>query len=143
MAELKTKENNSNVKDFLNKISDKKKKDDAFKLLEIFKETTKYEPKMWGESIIGFGKYHYKSSRSSQEGDWLLCGFSPRKQAISIYIMSGFSDFKELLKDLGKYKLSSGSCIYVKKLDDINIVVLKKLIKESCKQVLKNNKKSN
>src|SRR3989344_914189 len=95
---------------------------------------------MWGTSIIGFGKYHYKSERSKQEGDWPLTGFSPRKQALSIYIMTGVGNYKKLLKDLGKYKLSSGSCLYVNKLEDIDIKILKELIKESYAQA---NKKFN
>ena len=133
MAELKTKENNANVKDFLNSISDKVKREDSLKLLKIFEEATKEKPKMWGSSIVGFGKYHYKSSRSSQEGDWFITGFSLRKQAFSLYIMSGFKDYENLLKNLGKYKASSGSCIYIKKLDDVSINVLRELIEDGHK----------
>lgn len=131
MAELKTKENNASVKSFIEEIKDEQKKQDSFKLLDIFKQLTKEKPKMWGSSIIGFGKYHYKSERSKQEGDWPLVGFSPRKQALTLYIMCGFNWNKELLHNLGKYKLSSGSCLYIKKLDDIDLNVLKKLIKQS------------
>ena len=89
---------------------------------------TGYEPKMWGPSIIGFGQYHYKSERSSQEGDWPLVGFSPRKSAISLYVYSGCSGQDDLLKELGKFKMGK-SCIYVKKLSDINQEPLKKLIR--------------
>jgi len=140
MAELKTKENDASVTEFINSISDKQKREDSLKLLKIFEEVTKEKPKMWGTSIIGFGKYHYKSERSKQEGDWPLTGFSPRKQALSIYIMTGVGNYKKLLKDLGKYKLSSGSCLYVNKLEDIDIKILKELIKESYAQA---NKKFN
>jgi len=99
-------------------------------LLEIFIEVTGLEPKMWGTSIIGFGSYHYKSERSRQEGDWPLTGFSPRKQNLSIYIMTGFDDFKDILSKIGKFK-NSVSCLYVNKLSDIDIEQLKKLIKQS------------
>jgi hypothetical protein len=137
MAELKTKENDASVKQFINKIEDVKKREEAFNLLEMFTEATKEKPKMWGSSIIGFGKYHYKSERSKQEGDWPMTGFSPRKQAFSLYIMSGFKEHQELLKKLGKYKISSGSCLYLKGLEDVDVKVLKKLIQESFKQFKK------
>lgn len=137
MAELKTKENNASVSKFISSIKDKQQKEDSLKLLKIFQDATNKKPKMWGNSIIGFGKYHYKSERSSQEGDWMMTAFSPRKQAITLYIMSGFEGHKALLKKLGKYKLSSGCCMYVKKLEDINVNVLKQLIKDSCKEVKK------
>jgi len=81
--------------------------------------------------MIGYGTYHYKSERSRQEGDWPLIGFSPRKQYIAIYIMSGVSNYKDLLSQLGKFKVSSGSCIYIDKLEDINPTVLKKIISAS------------
>ena len=134
MAELKTKENSASVEEFINSIKDEQKNKDAFVLLNIFKECTKEKPKMWGSSIIGFGKYHYKSERSTQQGDWMLTGFSPRKQALTLYIITGVNNYKELLKNLGKYKLSSGSCMYINKLDDVDINILKKLIKESYMQ---------
>ena len=95
---------------------------------------------MWGTSIIGFGKYHYKSERSKQEGDWPLAGFSPRKQALTLYIMPGVDKFKELLKNLGKYKLGSGSCIYIKNLEDVDIKVLKELIEKAYKTMYYLNK---
>ena len=131
MAEIKTKENNTSVEDFINSTKNDQKIKDAFELLKIFIQITGEKPKMWGSSIIGFGKYHYKSSRSSQEGDWPLTGFSPRKQALTIYIMGGFKGYENLLEKLGKYKTSSGSCLYIKKLKDVDLDVLKLLIKES------------
>ena len=91
------------------------------------KDFTGYEPKMWGPSIVGFGQYHYKSDKSKQEGDWPLIGFSPRKAAISLYVYSGCAGQEELLQNLGKFKMGKG-CIYVKKLEDIDVEILKKLM---------------
>jgi hypothetical protein len=90
---------------------------------------------MWGTSMIGYGSYHYKSDRSKQEGDWPLTGFSPRKQQISIYIMPGFAQYQHLLQKLGKYKISSGSCLYIKHLSDIDTKVLEILIADSVKNM--------
>jgi hypothetical protein len=128
MAELKTKQNDANVREFIttSAYSDQKRKD-SFELLELMQDITGYEPKMWGNSIIGYGRYHYKSDRSSQEGDWLLVGFSPRKAAISLYVYTGCSGQEDLLKDLGKFKMGK-ACIYIKKLSDINPDILKKII---------------
>jgi len=95
---------------------------------------------MWGQSIIGFGKYHYKSTRSKQKGTWPLTGFSPRKQNISIYIMSGFKNKTDLLKKLGKHKTSVG-CLYIKQLSDINESVLKKIIRKSVADMKKRHPK--
>lgn len=131
MAELKTKQNDTNVHDFVNSYADtEQKKKDSFKILKLMQDVTGYEPKMWGDSIIGFGQYHYKSERSRQEGDWPLVGFSPRKAAISLYVYSGCSGQDELLKELGKFKMGK-ACIYIKKLSDINQEILKKLIKST------------
>jgi hypothetical protein len=126
-AELKTKENKGNVDKFLNSVENEQKRNDSFELLELMKKITKEEPKMWGDSIIGFGKYHYKYE-SGREGDWFLCGFSPRKHNLSIYLMCGFDRLEDLLTNLGKYKKSVG-CLYIKKLEDINNKVLEKMIK--------------
>ncbi|MBX2977180.1 MAG: DUF1801 domain-containing protein, partial [Ignavibacteriaceae bacterium] len=93
-------------------------------------EFTGFEPKMWGPSIIGFGKYHYKSDRSKQEGDWPLVGFSPRKAAISLYVFTGRKEHEYLLKDLGKFKMGK-ACIYIKRLSDINLEVLKEIMRVS------------
>jgi len=95
---------------------------------------------MWGTSIIGFGSYHYKSDRSSQEGDWLLTGFSPRKQNLTLYIIPGFKDYQALLKKLGKCK-TSVSCLYIKRLTDVDISVLEKLIQQSFAFMKKNQAK--
>jgi hypothetical protein len=128
MAELKTKQNEANVHEFINAFADtEQKRNDSFEILKLMQDVTGYEPKMWGNSIIGFGQYHYKSERSSQEGDWMLVGFSPRKAAISLYVYTGCSGQDDLLKDLGKFKMGK-ACIYIKKLSDINLEILKKLI---------------
>jgi hypothetical protein len=131
MAEIKTKQNDANVRDFINSFADtEQKKKDSFEILKMMQDFTGYEPKMWGPTIIGFGQYHYKSEKSKQEGDWPLVGFSPRKAAISLYVYSACSGQEDLLKELGKFKMGKG-CIYVKKLADINQETLKKLIKST------------
>jgi hypothetical protein len=129
MAELKTKQTNANVGDFIKAFADsEQKRKDSFELVKLMQDFTGFKPKMWGPSIIGFGSYHYKSERSSQEGDWPLIGFSPRKAAISLYVYTGAKEHEYLLKDLGKFKMGK-ACIYVKKLSDINLDVLKKIMK--------------
>ncbi|HTE57904.1 MAG TPA: DUF1801 domain-containing protein [Verrucomicrobiae bacterium] len=130
MSEPKTKVNDGDVKQFINSVDGQKKRDDSFKLLQIFSKVTGEEPKMWGTSIIGFGQYHYKSERSKQEGDWPLTGFSPRKQNLTLYIMHGFDDYADLLQGLGKHKTSKG-CLYINKLEDIDQGILEDLIKRS------------
>lgn len=131
MAELKTKQNNADVTNFINTFADTElKKKDSFEILNLMQDSTGFEPKMWGDSIIGFGQYHYKSERSRQEGDWFLVGFSPRKTAISLYVYTGCLGQDDLLKDLGKFKMGK-SCIYIKKLSDINQETLVKLIKST------------
>jgi hypothetical protein len=131
MAELKTKQTSADVKEFILSFAEtEQKRKDSFELLDLMKELTGFEPKMWGPSIIGFGSYHYKSERSRQEGDWPLIGFSPRKAAISLYVYTGAKEHEHLLEGLGKYKMGK-ACIYIKKLSDINQDVLKKLMKET------------
>ena len=136
MSEIKTKVNDASVEDFINSVEDQKKRDDSFKLLEMFKKLTGEPPKMWGTSIIGFGQYHYKSERTSQEGDWMLTGFSPRKQALTLYIMSGFTEHPDLLKNLGKHKTGKG-CLYINKLEDVDQKTLEDLIKKSYESMKK------
>lgn len=131
MAELKTKLNDGSVEDFLNSVEDEQKKRDSIEVLNIMTQITGDDAKMWGSSIIGFGNYHYKYD-SGREGDWFITGFSPRKQALTLYIMAGFSRYDELLQKLGKYKTGK-SCLYVKKLEDIDLNVLKELISSSVK----------
>ncbi len=133
MAELKTKLNNRSVERFLNGISDEQKRQDCFTLLALMKQITRAEPKMWGSSIVGFGTYHYTYA-SGREGDWFLTGFSPRKQSLTLYIMAGFREFDEVLKKLGKHSTGK-SCLYVKRLEDIHLPTLKKLVQQSVKHV--------
>jgi len=134
MAALKTKKNKSSVTAFLNKIKHKQRREDCFKRLELIKTITKEEPVMWGTSIVGFGSYHYVYA-SGREGDWPVAGFSPRAQNISIYIMAGIDAFPDLMDQLGKYK-TGVSCLYISKLEDIDLTILKRLIKASI-QVIK------
>jgi hypothetical protein len=131
MAELKTKPTKVSVTKFLERIADENRRKDCFTVLKLMKKITGEEPKMWGPSIVGFGTFHYKYA-SGREGDWPLTGFSPRKQNLTIYIMCGLNKNPELLKKLGKYK-STVSCLYVNKLENIDLKVLEKLIKESIK----------
>lgn len=132
MAENKTTPNDQNVEEFLNTIEDERKRKDSFTLLELMKQITGLEPKMWGSSIVGFGSYHYKYE-SGREGDTILTGFSPRKQNLTIYNMSGFEQHGDLLKQLGKHSLGKG-CLYIKRLDDVDLPTLKSLIEESFKR---------
>ena len=134
-AELKTQQNDSSVQTFLNTVADEKRRKDALAVLELMQEVTGLEPKMWGSSIVGFGSYHYKYA-SGREGDSLLVGFSPRKQDLTIYINSGFEQHPELMQKLGKYKTGK-VCLYVKKLEDIDLPTLRGLVKESVDSVTK------
>lgn len=127
MGELKTKQHDGDVVEFIRNFVDiEQKQVDSFALVDLLREITGQEPKMWGDTIIGFGKYHYKSLRSRQEGDWMRVGFSPRKAAISLYVYVGTPEQEQLLKHLGKFKIGKG-CIYVKRLSDIDIEVLKQI----------------
>lgn len=134
MAEIKTKQTDADVSEFINSFANtEQKKKDSFELVKIIQELTSFEPKMWGPSIIGFGVYHYKSERSKQEGDWPLIGFSPRKAALTLYVYSGSEKNEQLIEKLGKFKKSKG-CIYVNKLSDIDVEVLKEMITETIYQ---------
>jgi Domain of unknown function (DU1801). len=129
MAELKTKKTNASVDKFLNGVTDEQRRKDCFKLVDIMKAATKSEPAMWGASIVGFGRHQYKYM-SGRELEWFILGFSPRKQDLTLYVMPGVERYPELMKKLGKYKTGK-SCLYIKKLEDIDLPTLKKLIKES------------
>ncbi|TCJ01695.1 DUF1801 domain-containing protein [Cytobacillus praedii] len=131
MYELKTKETDNSVIEFIEAVENPKKREDAYKLLDIFKETTGFEAKMWGPSIIGFGSYHYKYE-SGHEGDAPLVGFSPRKAKISLYFAPGEKKREQLLKNFGKHTTGK-ACVYINKIADINEDVLKELINESVK----------
>ncbi len=137
MAELKTKPTNQSVEVFLDSILDEQKRQDCLEILALMKRVTGAEPVMWGESIVGLGLYHYKYA-SGREGDWPLTGFSPRKQNLTIYITSGFDQFGELLKRLGKHK-TSVSCLYIKRLADVDREVLEELVKLSVEHMTRTN----
>ena len=127
----KTKETEHSVIEFIEQVDHPKKREDAYKLIDIFTETTGYEAKMWGPSIIGFGSYHYKYE-SGHEGDAPLVGFSPRKAKISLYFAPGETKREELLKNFGKHTTGK-ACVYINKVADIDVSVLKELITESIK----------
>ena len=126
----KTTETEVDVRDFINTyVEDQKKRTDSFRLIQLMTKATGIEPKMWGPTIIGFGSYHYKYA-SGHEGDIARLGFSPRKAAISLYVFTGLGEHRHLLNDLGKFKMGK-SCIYIKKLSDINEKSLVVLMRES------------
>lgn len=132
-TELKTKVNDASVSKFLNSVADERKRNDCFEILNMMRQITREEPKMWGSTIVGFGSYHYKG-KSGREGDWMLTGFSPRKQSLTLYLMGGFDTHAALLKKLGKFTTSVG-CLYIKTLEDVDRKVLKELIKASVKRM--------
>ncbi|KOP82668.1 hypothetical protein AMS60_09360 [Bacillus sp. FJAT-21945] len=131
MYELKTKKTDNSVIEFIEAVESPKKREDAYKLLDIFTEATGFEAKMWGPSIIGFGSYHYKYN-SGHEGDAPLVGFSPRKAKISLYFAPGETKREQLLKSFGKHTTGK-ACVYINKIEDIDENVLKELIIESVK----------
>jgi hypothetical protein len=133
VAELKTKPTSESVRDFLNRIPDRERREDCFAVAQLMEEITGDKPKMWGPSIVGFGTYHYKYD-SGREGDWLVIGFSPRKKDLTLYLMMGFEKHAELMKQLGKHSTGK-SCLYIKRLSDIDVPTLRKLIKASVKQL--------
>ncbi len=140
MAQLKTQATKENPRDFLKTIEPERKREDSLVLLNLFKKITGEKAVMWGTSIVGFGKYHYQSERSTQQGDWPLVGFSPRKQNLTLYIMTGNTGSTELLKKLGKHK-TSGGCLYISTLSDIDEKILSKLIEKSFRYMKKTTKK--
>lgn len=130
MAELKTKVTKISVPSFIKTVEPEQKRNDSLLLLKIFREATGEKPRLWGTSIVGYGTFHYESEKSTQKGDWPLTGFSPRKQNLTIYIMPGFKTYEDLMSKLGIYT-TSVSCLYIKKLSDIDTKILTKLIKRS------------
>lgn len=130
-AKMKTTKNEASVEDFLNSVKDDQKREDSFKILEMMRRISGYEPKMWGGSIIGFGEYHYKYE-SGREGDMCRMGFSPRAQNLSIYFIPGYIDFEDELSRLGKHKLGK-SCLYIKRLSDVDEDVLEEMIVKDLK----------
>jgi hypothetical protein len=137
MTDIKTKLNDASVEDFLNSIKDDQVRKDCWTIVEIMQEATKAKPQMWGSSIVGFGSYHYQYA-SGREGDWMLSAFSPRKQNITLYICASFEGRDELMAQLGKHSCGK-ACIYIKRLSDVHLPTLKKLIKGSVKHMLKTN----
>lgn len=133
MAEVKTKPSARSVERFLNGIADSQTRKDCSRLVGIMKRATKATPTMWGPSIVGFGRYHYKYA-SGREGDWFLVGFSPRKQNLTLYVMAGFERYDALMRKLGKYKTGK-SCLYIKSLDDVDLGVLTELVERSVEHV--------
>jgi uncharacterized protein YdhG (YjbR/CyaY superfamily) len=129
MAEPKTRPTTESVEKFVSGIADEQRRKDCFRVLEIMKAVTNVEPAMWGTSIVGFGRYNYKYE-SGTKGEWFLVGFSPRKQDLTLYLMSGLDRYKDLLTKLGKHKRGR-ACLYIKKLDDVDLSALKTLIKQS------------
>jgi hypothetical protein len=135
MAELKTKVTQGSVQEFLDSIADDEKRKDTYVLFNMMKKATKNEARMWGDSIVGFGDYHYVG-KSGREGDWFLAGLSPRKQTLTLYMLGGWEQHHELLAKLGKYSLGKG-CLYIKHLEDVDRSVLNKLIVEAVKRAKK------
>lgn len=133
MADLKTKRTNASVSAFLTTIPDERRRKDCADLARVMKQVTKKKPEMWGTSVVGFGRHHYKYA-SGREGDWFITGFSPRKDALTLYFMSGLGGQEPLLRKLGKHKVGKG-CLYVKRLEDVDLGVLKTLIERSVERV--------
>ncbi len=127
LAEIKTRETTASVEDFINSVPDEQKRKDSFVILEMMKKASGEKPKMWGSSLIGFGNKRYKSPATGREVDWLLIGFSPRKANLSLYLTMNIKEHADVLKKLGKHKTGVG-CLYINKLEDIDIKVLKGII---------------
>lgn len=137
MAEIKTKPAGTDLNQFLLSVEPEKRRQDSIELKKLFDSVLSEKAVLWNNNMIGYGTYHYKSERSRQEGDWPLTAFSPRKQYLAVYIMSGVNNYADLLKKLGKFKVSSGSCLYINKLEDIDPEILKKIIKSSVEEMKK------
>jgi hypothetical protein len=132
LAQIKTKETESSVDDFINSVPNEQKRKDSFALIKMMQKATKAPPKMWGSSIIGFGNMRYKSPTSGREVDWLKIGFSPRKANLTVYLVGGMNSYESLLKKLGKHK-TAGGCLYINKLEDVDTKVLEELVKAALK----------
>lgn len=133
MAELKTKPTKNSPANYIDSVQDSQKRADSLKLLNLITEWTNLQPEMWGASIIGYGKVHYKYA-SGREGDWMAVGFAPRKLNLTVYIMSGFEGFEDLLEKLGPHRLGK-SCLYIKDLESIDLEILKKIVQKSVKSI--------
>lgn len=137
MSEPKTKKNDASVEEFLNGVENDQKREDCFELVKLMEGVTGHPAKMWGASIVGFGTYQYKYA-SGREGEWMTVGFSPRKANLTLYIMSGFDEYEGLMESLGKFKTGK-SCLYVKKLADVDNDVLRELVDKSVKHMIETN----
>ncbi len=133
MSDLKTQRNDGDVRAYLESVANQRRREDSLAVLDIMGEITGEAAEMWGSSIVGFGSYRYKYA-SGREGDWFLTGFAPRKQSLTLYIMPGFEGYEGLMSRLGKYKTGK-SCLYINKLDDVNLDVLRELIAESVERM--------
>lgn len=133
MAELKTKRTNASVTAFLKRVTDDTRRQDCLTVLRIMKRATRAQPRMWGSSIVGFGTYHYQYG-SGRQAEWFLTGFAPRKQDLTLYIMAGPARYKPLLAKLGKYK-TGRACLYIKRLTDVNLTVLQRLVSASVRRM--------
>ena len=133
LAEIKTKQTSASVEDFIDAVKDEQKRKDSFVLLDLMKQVSGEDAKMWGGSIIGFGNKRYKSPTSGREVDWFLIGFSPRKANLSLYLMINHKEHESAIKKLGKHK-TAGGCFYINKLEDIDLNVLKGMIDASLKR---------
>jgi hypothetical protein len=132
MAELKTKPNDQSVDDFLQAVPDERKRRDSYVILEMMKRATGAQPRMWGGSMVGFGTRHYRYA-SGRQGDWFVTGFSPRKQNLTLYLAYALDRYEALLKKLGKHKTGKG-CLYINKLDDVDMSVLEELIAQTVEE---------
>ena len=137
MAELKTRQNDADVDAYLDAVENPPRRADARRLLTLMRDVTGDPPKMWGTSIVGFGSYHYRYA-SGREGDWPMVGFAPRKQNLVLYIMPGFDGYGALLNRLGKYR-TGRSCLYVNKLDDVDLQVLEELVRAAVAEMGRRN----
>lgn len=135
MAKLKTRPTDGDVSAFLDSIGDVGRRQECHALVALMREVTGEEPRMWGDSIVGFGSYHFRYA-SGREGDWFLTGFSPRKRSLTLYVMAGFDRYEELMERLGKHKTGK-SCLYVNRLDDVDRDVLTELVGRSVEHMRK------
>lgn len=133
LVEIKTKENEASVEDFINNVPSEQKREDSFVILKMMQKITKEQPKMWGSSIIGFGNVRYKSPTSGREVDWFRIGFSPRKSNLTLYLGTNIKVHEDSLKKLGKHK-TGGGCLYINKLSDVDMKVLEQMIIKTAKK---------
>jgi hypothetical protein len=134
LADIKTKENDASVVDFINSVPDEEKRNDSFTILKMMQDATNEPPKMWGSSLIGFGNKRYKSPATGREVDWFIIGFSPRKANFSLYLSLYVNQFEDKLARLGKHKTGMG-CLYINKLKDVDVKVLEEIINDAAREM--------